>query len=157
MRKIGFKNFRRFKDFEQIEISGITFVVGKNNSGKSTLVKAILLLNNYFKSSNFDSFQFGNEILEDVNIVTYGRAKHIQAEENLISFTETIENYEIQIDITGNDDQIFGNVYSLKIHDTENDILFIFSFQNKSIKVFPNLKYIFLNLLKMNLRSCKEI
>jgi len=138
MRKIGFRNFRRFKDFGQIEINGITFIVGKNNSGKSTLVKAILLLNNYFKSSNFDSFQFGNEILEDVNIVTYGRAKNIQAEENLINFVETIENYAIQIDITGNDDQVFGNVFSLRVHDTENEIFFIFDFQNRRIQVVKN-------------------
>lgn len=41
MKKIGFKNFRRFKDFPMIELGGCTFLVGPNNSGKSTLLKAL--------------------------------------------------------------------------------------------------------------------
>lgn len=46
MKKIGFKNFRRFKDFPMIELGGCTFLVGPNNSGKSTLLKAIVLVKN---------------------------------------------------------------------------------------------------------------
>lgn len=46
MKKIGFKNFRRFKDFPMIELGGCTFLVGPNNSGKSTLLKAIVLIEN---------------------------------------------------------------------------------------------------------------
>ena len=45
MMKIGFKNFRRFKDFPMIELGGCTFLVGPNNSGKSTLLKAMMLVN----------------------------------------------------------------------------------------------------------------
>ncbi len=44
--KIGFKNFRRFKDFPMIELGGCTFLVGPNNSGKSTLLKAIVHVEN---------------------------------------------------------------------------------------------------------------
>ncbi len=44
MNKIGFKNFRRFIEFKPIEFNNITFLVGRNNSGKSTLVKAFLLI-----------------------------------------------------------------------------------------------------------------
>lgn len=46
MKKIGFKNFRRFKDFPMIELGGCTFLVGPNNSGKSTLLKAMVLIEN---------------------------------------------------------------------------------------------------------------
>ena len=46
MKKIGFKNFRRFKDFPMIELGGCTFLVGPNNSGKSTLFKAIVHIEN---------------------------------------------------------------------------------------------------------------
>ena len=77
MNKIGFKNFRRFQDFPAIEYSGITFLVGRNNAGKSTLVKAILLLDNYLKSSDYKHLSFGNNVLEDANIVTFGRAKNM--------------------------------------------------------------------------------
>ena len=40
---LHFKHFRKFKDFQTLEFNDITFLVGKNNSGKSTFVKAILL------------------------------------------------------------------------------------------------------------------
>ena len=46
MMKIGFKNFRRFVDFPMIELGGCTFLVGPNNSGKSTLLKAIAHVEN---------------------------------------------------------------------------------------------------------------
>lgn len=46
MMKIGFKNFRRFKDFPMIELGGCTFLVGPNNSGKSTLLKALIHIDN---------------------------------------------------------------------------------------------------------------
>ena len=38
--KIGFSNFRKFADFPEINLGDITILVGGNNSGKSTLVKA---------------------------------------------------------------------------------------------------------------------
>ena len=41
--KIGFSNFRKFADFPEIDLGDITILVGGNNSGKSTLVKAFLL------------------------------------------------------------------------------------------------------------------
>lgn len=42
--KIGFKNFKKFKDFPMIELAPITFLVGPNNSGKSSFIKALTLL-----------------------------------------------------------------------------------------------------------------
>ena len=74
MNKIGFKNFRRFLNFTPIAFKGITFLVGRNNAGKSTVVKAILLIDNYFKTRSIEHLSFGNTILDDANIVTYGRA-----------------------------------------------------------------------------------
>lgn len=40
---IGFSNFRRFANFPEINLGDITILVGGNNSGKSTIVKALLL------------------------------------------------------------------------------------------------------------------
>ena len=43
MNAFGFENFKRFKNFEAINLSNINFLVGANNSGKSTFIKALLL------------------------------------------------------------------------------------------------------------------
>ena len=42
--KIGLKNFKKFQDFPMIELAPITFLVGPNNSGKSSFIKALTLL-----------------------------------------------------------------------------------------------------------------
>lgn len=50
MKKIGFKNFRRFVDFDPLELGSLTLLSGGNNSGKSTIVKAAMLAMNFLKS-----------------------------------------------------------------------------------------------------------
>jgi predicted ATP-dependent endonuclease of OLD family len=74
MNKIGFKNFRRFLDFPDLEYGGVTLLVGKNNSGKSTFVKALMLIYDYLQSDKIETFSFGSNNVENVNIVTFGRA-----------------------------------------------------------------------------------
>lgn len=44
MEKIGFKNFKRFKNFPMISLAPITLLVGPNNSGKSSFIKALTFL-----------------------------------------------------------------------------------------------------------------
>jgi len=43
MDQIAFKNFRRFEEFTPMDLGGINIFVGKNSSGKSTVIKAIIL------------------------------------------------------------------------------------------------------------------
>ena len=43
MKQIGFTNFRKFQDFPTMDLGDITILVGGNNAGKSTVVKAMLL------------------------------------------------------------------------------------------------------------------
>ena len=50
MNTIGFNNFRRFKTFPEVDLGDITILVGGNNAGKSTLVKAMLLVRDFLKS-----------------------------------------------------------------------------------------------------------
>lgn len=44
MKAVGFKNFRNFEEFPMMPIEGVTFLVGQNNSGKSTFTKACRFL-----------------------------------------------------------------------------------------------------------------
>ena len=43
MLQIGFTNFRKFEYFPSLDLGEITFLVGSNNTGKSSLVKAFIL------------------------------------------------------------------------------------------------------------------
>ena len=136
MKTIGFKNFRRFEDFPPIEFNGITFLVGRNNSGKSTLVKSLLLIQDFFKSGNIARLSFGHKVLEDANIVTYGRAKNKKAKkEDPIEFYYRLENYDITIRILGYDDDTYANVYLIKIVDMENNFEFLFEPQIHTVTI----------------------
>ena len=135
MNKIGFQNFRRFIDFPPIEYGGITFLVGRNNAGKSTLVKAIILIDNYFKSKNYPKFSFGNNILEDANIVTFGRAKNHFSSSDVIEFYAELEDYGIGIIVSGEEDKSFANVALLSIHDLQEGVEFSFDYINNTITI----------------------
>ena len=51
---VGFKNFRKFTDFPFMKLGGITYLVGINNSGKFTLVKALLLILDFYNNMTED-------------------------------------------------------------------------------------------------------
>ena len=50
MKAVGFKNFRNFEEFPMMPIEGVTFLVGQNNSGKSTFTKACRFLAEQLKN-----------------------------------------------------------------------------------------------------------
>lgn len=54
MKKIGFKNFKRFADCPVLDLSGITFLVGKNNAGKTTFTHAARLAANFINQTTRD-------------------------------------------------------------------------------------------------------
>lgn len=54
LKYLGLKNFRVFdQDAEVLEFKPITLITGANNSGKSSIIKAILLLQNSIKKHKF--------------------------------------------------------------------------------------------------------
>ena len=57
---IGVKNFRVFKNYKSFELKPITLLTGPNNSGKSSLLKAIMLLKDTF--SNYPNSYFKERI-----------------------------------------------------------------------------------------------
>jgi len=123
MNVIQLKNFRRFPDdqFYKIPFKDITILVGKNNSGKSTMVKALLLILEYLKSDSVANFDFANKNLENTNIVTFGRAKNKHSHNNTISFALTFEGFTIELDITGEDDDTSCQVKFVRISAHESD------------------------------------
>lgn len=111
MKSISFKNFRRFKDFPEFKFGDVTILVGGNNAGKSTLIKALILLVDNMKelkTRRDDIFDWGKYVfsydmdhIHKLNLGTLGRAlrlgAHIDSDEQL-EFTATIGNFRITFD-----------------------------------------------------------
>jgi len=141
MNKIGFNNFRKFAEFKPLEYGGITFLVGRNNAGKSTMVKAILLMIDYLKADNVNRFSFNQNNIEDVNIVTFERALNRIAnekKEDFISFSLTIEDFKFDLIIFGLKDSTDVHVFSLEIESLLNGFKFIIKPQDGSVTIASN-------------------
>lgn len=108
MNTIGFKNFRRFANFPEINLGDVTVLVGGNNSGKSTLVKALLLCvdnlrlmrmndsgrdeRRTFLSFSKPLFRFDANEFHDVKVKTFDRAIHNKPVEPDDNVSEIITN-----------------------------------------------------------------
>ena len=99
------------------------------------MVKALLLISDFLKSKNISSFQFGNNVLEDANIVTYDRAKSFYAKEDFISFDYQIDNFIIDIKISGLTDATKADVHLFSIKDIEQGYEINFEPQNTQITI----------------------
>lgn len=141
MHKIGFKNFRRFLDFKPIEFKGLTFLVGRNNSGKSTLVKALLLSIDYLKADTLPTLSFNQNNVEDVNIVTFERALNKSAnlkKEEFIEFHLEIDGFRFHLTVTGKKDSTNVDVINLSIEDLNSGFSFLFKPQQSDITISTN-------------------
>lgn len=159
--KIGFSNFRKFAKFPEIDLGDITILVGGNNSGKSTLVKAFLLCvdnlrmmrmsdrrrknrNNIF-GFNKPMFRFDANIYHDVKVKTFTRAIHNKpvpacdgsgaSLPSTITFKFTLGKFEFQFVVAGNRDEelTYGDVQSIYIVDKEQNIRFCNDYEHKTM------------------------
>lgn len=159
--KIGFSNFRKFAKFPEIDLGDITILIGGNNSGKSTLVKAFLLCvdnlrmmrmsdrrrenrNNIF-GFNKPMFRFDANIYHDVKVKTFTRAIHNKpvpacdgsgaSLPSTITFKFALGKFEFQFVVAGNRDEelTYGDVLSISIVDKEQNIRFCNDYEHKTM------------------------
>lgn len=159
--KIGFSNFRKFAKFPEIDLGDITILVGGNNSGKSTLVKAFLLCvgnlrmmrmsdrrrenrNNIFGFTK-PMFRFDANIYHDVKVKTFARAIHNKpvadcdggcaSLPSYITFKFALGMFEFQFVVAGNRDEelTYGDVLSITVVDKEQKIRFCNDYEHATM------------------------
>ena len=127
-------------------------MVGRNNSGKSTMVKALLLVMDYLQNQLDDTFSFDNKVLEDANIVTFGRAKCNLIDEPKIVFSYKLNNYDITVRISGDTNDTKANVILLSVNDEENGYQLLIDYFGEYARIIKKSK------LKLDkLESLKEL
>lgn len=148
MKAIGFKNFRRFENFPTMELGDITMLVGGNNSGKSTVVKAILLVHHFLQtkvsemsamaSLNHPVFTFD---VPNVNIGTFTNAYNRKSAQAIvpnytIELSCQIGTFEFTVEITDHSSwnkeaNSLCDLQQIQIKDKETSVSFIFDFKNQ--------------------------
>lgn len=139
MNSIGFDYFRRFENFPELDLGEINLLVGGNNSGKSTLVKALLLCVDNLriisvknKQINKPQFRFDANEWHDVKIKTFSRAIYnkllsdsfgnADAYPSSIVFKFSIEGFRFEIVVEGDKDtdSTTGDISCFSIEDRTN-------------------------------------
>ena len=144
MNQLGFKNFRKFADFPMLSLGDITLLVGGNNAGKSTFVKAALLVYNFINTKVGDLSKggiFGSLKPEmkfdvttpfDVNIGTYAKAKKRNTNiKDSIVFSFNLKGFKIEAHVSSllfngeiDPDSTTGVITFISIEDTERNVIY---------------------------------
>ena len=159
MKQIGFKNFRKFENFPTMDLGDITILVGGNNAGKSTVVKAILLITEFLKTTAFvneddDSAILNNRFYFDKNyyahIGTVSRAICNTAKDKELKFYTNFGDCSISITLYQDDDSANATnafIREVELKDLNRFIdyyldftkdLLIAKFQPRSLEEQPN-------------------
>jgi predicted ATP-dependent endonuclease of OLD family len=99
MEKITINNFRKIKGEWDIKLSPVTFFVGPNNSGKSSVLKSLMLLDDYGNSNDHFTLKFNQEHSYNHKIDSYSNAinRYNLSEKNFdIEFKIANELYAIE-------------------------------------------------------------
>lgn len=121
-RKLGIQNFRVFDDKgAQFKLAPITVLTGCNSSGKSSVIKAIMLFEDFFKRLKID-YKSGN--LRDV--LSYP-LKLNEGEHKLAKFNYTLNNK------SESDEMVFSFTRHSLFADSEIDIEFVFKGNKNNI------------------------
>ncbi|WP_396137396.1 DUF3696 domain-containing protein [Flavobacterium sp.] len=133
MKGIGFKNMKVFKDEQWFDFKDITLLTGTNNSGKSSLINAMQMLQENIKAKNIDEL-FRTEFKLTSNQTKYGSIANFvnnestKPEDNYFVYIRQINNieYRIKIDINSGLES-YGSIHMISALDvkTKNEIFTI--------------------------------
>ena len=145
MKQIGFKNFRKFENFPTMDLGDITILVGGNNAGKSTLVKALLLTFDNLRSMNLSTknifriapkFRLDANNIHDIHIGEFGRALYNGAKKSEMEFTLSVDHFTFIITVTGSvDNKVETNVTKIEVIDHFRSAKFVFDYENAKMSV----------------------
>lgn len=151
MKSIGFTNFRRFARLEPLELAPITFFVGGNNAGKSTVVKAMMLLldnlaakaiyTSFDKAIEMPSFRLDANRIHEVHIGTFGRALHKPyPEQKELILESEMDEYKVRYTIIGDTEskQANADIAKLELTNTSTNVQYIFDFVNTEATIKYN-------------------
>lgn len=141
MNGIGFKNMKVFKENQWFDFKDITLLTGTNNSGKSSIINAMQMLQENINAKNIDEL-LRTEFKLKANQNKYGSIANFvnnestKAEDNYFVYVRQIDNieYRIKIDINSGLES-YGNIHMISALDMKSKVeIFILRVENP----YPN-------------------
>jgi AAA15 family ATPase/GTPase len=125
---LGLENFRLFKEKVVFDFAPITILTGQNSSGKSSLIKSLLLMKGSVKETgSFDELNFSGG---RHNLVSYDQVINNQNNKKEITFTFDLPLRQIEkksfIDITyrqHSENLSVGIIHRVKVYTEADDLI----------------------------------
>lgn len=121
LRRIEFKNYRGFSEKQVLDIAPVTVIFGKNNSGKSAVMKLPALVANWLECKCDEVFQKSTdsvEICDNYSDVVYGRGSrgvYFKA------VSDSEDSIEIEFSVDSNSDPS-THVEYFKLSDNKGNV-----------------------------------
>jgi predicted ATPase len=127
MNNIGFKNIKVFKDWQNFDFKNITLLTGTNNSGKSSVINTMQMLQENLTAKNLDEL-LATEFVLKANQNKYGTIRSFinnKSEDDTIAFSIIINNLTYKVKLKINEGlQTKGTVSSIEIFSSKNEQIF---------------------------------
>ena len=147
MQRFGFSNFRKFQEFPMMNLGGINIFVGKNNSGKSTAVKALILILQNIKRRDsiyentqgllapfLTSFSFSSDRLEHLYLGTFDTSLNDEATSKVMSFRFSVGHTDFYVELNGKSSKLASLAVSNEDAQIEYDYSFDESEEGGSVR-----------------------
>lgn len=117
--KISFKNYKLFKEKQTLELKPITILIGKNNTGKSAVLKLPVLISNSLEGLPINwKYKIGEDSVNSIELGT--DFKDLVYNRNEKSFIEfSVSNEKDRIDIALNKED---GILEYKLNNTDIDV-----------------------------------
>ncbi|RBQ01914.1 AAA family ATPase [Pedobacter miscanthi] len=138
--KIRFKNFKLFKNWQELEIKPITILIGKNNTGKSAILKLPTMISESLKGEIAEPISLNSKVSIGKKYEELFYNKEILAD--TVDFEISDEKEKLSISIKGNNrgDNIEIKSYILNDEDIKVNQSDLKGFKHSKIK---SLKLVF--------------
>lgn len=122
MEKIELNNFKIFKEKTEFDLLPITILTGRNNSGKSSIIKALLLMDDFLNSNDQFYLKFSQKNIFKHKINGFKNAISWESDKNYFTIGFTKGNKFIQFEFKQdkeNETIAVLNKFLLKVIDSE--------------------------------------
>lgn len=132
--KIRFKNFKLFKNWQELEIKPITILIGKNNTGKSAILKLPTMISESLKGEISEPISLNSKVSIGKRYEELFYNKEILAD--TIDFEISDEKEKLSISIKGNNrgDNIEIKNYNLNDEDIKITKTNVKGFKHSKVK-----------------------
>lgn len=125
MKKLNLENFRVFDKETSFDLPPITIITGKNNAGKSTVLKALTLVADYVNSDNQLMLAFDGPFSHKHKINTFKNAKNWHNKSKKIKISYEHQGLINHFTFSGEENQAFATLeeYTAEIKEINESLI----------------------------------